>query len=49
MGHWLGVRALKTFYFYFCKVIRKIVDRISEKNFARNYENRIILGTSDAW
>ena len=37
MGCLLGLRALKTLYFYFCKVIKKI-ERIFAKNFARNYE-----------
>ena len=46
MGCWLGLRALKTLYF--CKVIKKI-ERIFAKNFAKNYEKKIILGTSDAW
>ena len=31
--HW----AFKMFYFYFCKVIKRI-DRIFAKNLARNYE-----------
>ena len=42
------LRALKTLYFYFCKVIKKLIERIFAKNFARNYEKKI-LGTSDAW
>ena len=36
----------KLFISYFCKVIKKI-ERIFAKNFARNYEKKIILGTSD--
>ena len=46
------LRALKTLYFYFFKVIKKIkklIERIFAKNFARNYEKKIILGTSDTW
>ena len=45
------LRALKTLYFDFCNVInkmRKKIEMISAKNFARNHEI-IILGTSDAW
>ena len=42
MGCWLGLRALKTLYFYFCKVVKKLI----VKNFARNYEKKIILGTA---
>ena len=49
---WLGLRALKTLYFYFCKVIKKF-----EKNKLKRFLQRIlqeimkeiILGTSDAW
>ena len=41
--------ALKTLYFYFCKFIKKKIETIFVKNFARNYEKKIILGTSDAW
>ena len=48
MGCWLGLRALKTLYFDFCKVIKKIIERIIAKNFARNDE-KMILGTSDVW
>ena len=40
---WLGLRALKTLYFYFCKVIKKKIERIFSKNFARNYEK------NDTW
>ena len=43
MGCWLGLRALKTLYFYFCKVIKKKIERIFSKNFARNYEK------NDTW
>ena len=45
------LRALKTLYFDFCNFInkmRKKIEMISAKNFARNHEI-IILGTSDAW
>ena len=38
--------ALKTLYF--CKVIKKLIERIFAKIFASNYEKRIILGTSEA-
>jgi hypothetical protein len=24
VGYWLGIRELKTLYFYFCKVIKKL-------------------------
>ena len=35
------LRALKTLYFYVCKVIRKIIiERIFAKIFARNYEKK---------
>ena len=46
MGCWLGLGAFKTLYF--CKVLEKI-ERIFAENFARNYEKKILLGTSDAW
>jgi hypothetical protein len=56
VGCWLGLRALKTLYFYFCRFIKKIEKKIEKifaknfaKNFARNYEKKIILGTSDTW
>ena len=38
MDCWLGLRAFKTLYFYFCKVIK--IERIFAKNFARNYEKK---------
>ena len=38
VGCWLGLRALKTLYFYFCKVIKNLIERIFANNFARNYE-----------
>ena len=47
MGCWLGLRALETFYF--CKVMKKNIEMIFAKNFAKNYQKKIILGTSDAW
>ena len=31
------------------KKIEKIIERVFAKNFARFYENKIILGASDAW
>jgi hypothetical protein len=43
------LRALKTPYFYFCNFIKKKIEMIFAKNFARNHEKKIILGTSDAW
>ena len=45
------LRALKTLYSYFCKVKKKKkkMETIFAKNFARNYEKKIMLGTSDAW
>ena len=46
------LRALRTLYFYFCKFIKKIeklIETMFAKNFARNCEKKIILGTSDAW
>ena len=44
-----GPRALKTLYFHFCKVMKnKNNNWIFAKNFARNCEKKIILGTSDA-
>ena len=45
------LRALKTLYFYLCKIIKhkKKNGTIFAKNFARNHEKKIILGTSDAW
>ena len=46
------LRALKTLYFHFCNFIKKIeklIERVFAKNFARFYEKKIILGTSDAW
>ena len=50
MGCWLGLRTLKTLNFYFCKVIKKLIERIFAKKFARNYEKIIlVLWTSDAW
>ena len=43
------LRALKTLYFCnFINKMRKKIEMISAKNFARNHEI-IILGTSDAW
>ena len=43
------LRALKTLYFYFCKFIKKKIETVFAKNFARNYEKKKILGTSDTW
>ena len=37
------LRALKTLYFYFCNFIKKIrkkIERIFAKNFARNHEKK---------
>ena len=52
MGCWLGLRALKTLYFYFCKVIKKI-KKVNWKDFCKEFCKKlwknIILGTSDAW
>jgi hypothetical protein len=45
-------RALKTFYFYLCKFIKKIEkynERIFANNFVRNHEKKKTLGTSDTW
>ena len=42
------LRALKILYFYY-KKIEKLFETIFAKNFARKYETKIILGTSDAW
>ena len=42
----------KLFFLYFCNFIKKIrkwIERVFAKNFARNQEKKIILGTSDAW
>ena len=39
-------RALKTLYFHFCKFTKINWDDFA-KNFARNCENKIILGTSE--
>ena len=36
------LRALKTFYFYYKKV-KKLIETIFEKNFARNYEKKKYL------
>ena len=51
-GCWHGFMALKTLYFYFCKFIKKYF-KINWKDFCkefcRNYEKIIILGTTDAW
>ena len=41
-----GLEVEQSFVF-FCKVIKKKIERTFAKNFARNYE-KIILGTSDA-
>jgi hypothetical protein len=38
-----GLRVLKTLYFYFCKSIKKIIERIFAKNFARNHEKKKYL------
>ena len=42
------LRALKTLYFHFCNFIKKKIERVFAKNFARFYEKKKILGTSDA-
>ena len=34
---------VKNPYFYFCKVIKKLIERIFAKNFARNYEKKQYL------
>ena len=54
MSCWLGIRALKTLYLYFCKVIKlyikEWIERIFAKNFVRNYEKNdtwIIRGLVD--
>ena len=45
------LRALKSFYFHFCNFVKKNekINKDFAKNFARFYEKRIILGTSDIW
>ena len=43
------LRALKSLYFHFCNFIKKKNERVFGKNFARFYEKKIMLGTSDAW
>ena len=43
------LRALKTLYSHFCNCIKRWIERVFAKNFARFYEKKIILGTSDAW
>ena len=37
------------FIFEICEKIKKIIETIFAKNFARNYGKKMILGTSDAW
>ena len=52
MGCWLGLRALKKFYFYFGKVaknFKKSIEKIFAKNLAGSYEEKLIIGTFDAW
>ena len=34
------LRALKTLYFHFCNFIKKIIERVIAKNFARFYEKK---------
>ena len=34
------LRALKTICFYFCKFIKKYIETIFAKNFARNHEKK---------
>ena len=46
VGCWLGLRALKTLYFYF-KVIKDLKNKL--KGLLQIILQEIILGTSDAW
>ena len=46
---WLGPRALKTLYFYFCKVIKKINWKDFCKEFRKKLWKKIIHGTLDTW
>jgi hypothetical protein len=48
VGCWLGLRALKTLYFYFCKFIKKNWTDFCQE-FCNKLWKKIILGTSFAW
>ena len=43
------LRALKTLYFHFCNFVKNKNWKGFCEEFARFYEKKIILGTSDAW
>ena len=52
MGCWLGLRALKTLYFYFCRVLKKLKKNKLKgflQRILQEIMNKIILGTSGAW
>ena len=51
MGCWLGLWALKTLYFYHCKVLKKYKNKLRGyfKDFWKKLWKKIILGTSDDW
>ena len=51
VGCWLGLKAFKTIYFHFCKVIKKMkryIEKIFAKNFVKDYEKKYTW-ISDAW
>ena len=45
---WLGLRALKTLYFYFCKVKKKKLKGFFQR-ILQEIMKKTILGTSNAW